>query len=255
MMSLGYKQISGAIDYVDNEIIQNSIYQNMNQSSGMPISELINIKDNVFRFIVFPVDLTNDTVNEIESIVERNNQLGFEAHLTGVQTVMKDLNDVIIGSQVTTVVIALIGVFALLLISLRLFKLAIISTIPILITVVTLFAFLSIGGISLNIITATMFSITIGVGIDYAVHFSSVFKELRKEKGTTEALNETYKYCARPILTNALGLSIGFSIMIFSPLQIHLYLSLLMWVSMLMSVILSLSLLPSLIRVAYKDKS
>ncbi|QVK19904.1 MMPL family transporter [Mycoplasmatota bacterium] len=252
MLAIANGRLTGNVSYTDNEMDQMIIYNSLNSNINVPISELINLDENVFRLIVFPVDLTNETIDEIETIVNKHNVSGFNVKLTGVQTVMKDLNDIIISNQVTTVMIALIGIFLLLLITVRKIKLAIVSTIPIIITIVALFGFLSLTRISLNVITATMFSISIGVGIDYAVHFSSVFKEMRKKMKTEEALDRTFKYCARPIITNALGLSIGFSILMFSPLQIHLYLSILMWLSMVLSVILSLSLLPTIINIVYK---
>ena len=107
---------------------------------------------------------------------------------------------------------------------------------------------MGISGISLNLFTATIFSITIGVGIDYAVHFTSVWMSFRK-KGLSpeEAAEKAYNYTSRPILANGLGLAIGLSAMLISPLKIHLYVSLLMWVSMIVSMFLSLTILPELL--------
>jgi len=97
----------------------------------------------------------------------------------------------------------------------------------------------------LNITTVIIFSITIGVGIDYAVHFSSVYKYYLKETNDNElAIKKAYSNSSRPIITNALGISLGLSILILSPLTIHFNVSMLMWVSMTVSVILTLTLLP-----------
>ncbi len=51
---------------------------------------------------------------------------------------------------------------------------------------------------------------------------------------------------ATPVLANALGLAIGFSVMALSPLQIHVTLATLMSVTMLVSALLSLTLLPTI---------
>ena len=44
-----------------------------------------------------------------------------------------------------------------------------------------LFAFLGLSGISLNLFSATIFSITIGVGIDYAIHYTSIFNKYKSD--------------------------------------------------------------------------
>ena len=71
-----------------------------------------------------------------------------------------------------------------------------------------------------------------------------------QEKGFTskEATDKAYKYTSRPIIANAFGLAIGLSAMLLSPLQIHVYVSTLMWVSMITAVFLSLSVLPTILR-------
>ncbi len=115
------------------------------------------------------------------------------------------------------------------------------------ITVVALYGFLGLSGIPLNITTVIIFSITIGVGIDYAVHFSSIYKHYLIETGDSVlAVKKAYKNSSRPIITNAIGISLGLSVLMLSPLNIHLNVSILMWVSMTISVLVTLTLLPTI---------
>jgi len=218
------------------------IYDELLDSGEYPLDEFINVEEGVARLMIVPTNLNNDTLDEIEEVVSEY------GNVTGVQYVMKDLNDVIISKQVISILLASLAILIMLFISLRNIKLSIISLIPILSTVVAIFGFLAISNISLNVITATMFSIAIGVGIDYAVHFSSVFNVISHHDDVDVALDKAFNYCSRPIVANAFGLAIGLSVLMFSPLKIHLYLSLLMWVGMVLSVLLSLSLLPTMIR-------
>lgn len=71
-------------------------------------------------------------------------------------------------------------------------------------------------------------------------------KEIAHKAGVSEAT--LYKYTSRPIMANALGLAIGLSALLLSPLRIQLYVSILMWVSMLSGVFLSLSFLPTILK-------
>ena len=52
----------------------------------------------------------------------------------------------------------------------------------------------------------------------------------------------------------ALGISLGLSMMMLSPLNIHFNVSVLMWVSMIVSVLVTLSLLPTIYRFEKKVK-
>ena len=131
----------------------------------------------------------------------------------------------------------------------RKFLVSLIAMLPVFFTTLFMFAFLGISGISLNLFTATIFSITIGVGIDYAIHFTSIYQSYKNEGLTSDdAVKKAYSFAARPIIANALGFSIGLSALMLSPLKVHLYVSSLMWVSMILSSVLSLSFLPTVLR-------
>lgn len=212
---------------------------------------LMDREKQVMRMMVFPADLKNHTLDQINLMIQEFNQKhdNMQVKITGVQYLMRDLNESMIGNQTKSLIVAFILIFGLLLISLRDFKPAIISLLPIVVTVIFLYGFLGLTGISLNVFTTTIFSITIGVGIDYAIHFTSVWMRFRqKGYSSEEATEKTYTYTSRPILANAFGLAIGLSALVFSPLRIHLYVSVLMWASMIAGVFLSLSFLPTLLK-------
>jgi predicted RND superfamily exporter protein len=136
-------------------------------------------------------------------------------------------------------------IIIMLLLSLRSVKLTLVSLLPIIITSVFLYSFLGVTGISLNLMTSTIFSITLGIGIDYAIHFVSVYKYYRQDGN---ALDKAFKYTSRPILANAFGLAIGMSALMASPLLVHLHVSLLMWVAMITSVLLTLIVIPVVLK-------
>jgi len=216
-----------------------------------PASNLIDVKEKAARVVVFPADLKNQTLDAISSRVADFNEENedMEIRETGVQYLMRELNQSMIENQTKSLLLAFGLIVALLFVSLRRLKPALISVLPILFTVVILYGFLGLLGISLNVITTTIFGITIGVGIDYAIHFTSVWMSFRKRGcDSAEAASRAYDYTSRPILANAMGLAVGLSALLFSPLRVHLYVSGLMWVSMVAGVFLSLSFLPAVLR-------
>ena len=232
-----------------NQLQINLINTFINQLESNPINNFLDAESNVTRVIIFPNSLKNKDLKTIQEITEKNEDKNIKMDLSGVQYYMYDLNKDMVKNQAGSLIIAFGLIIVLLWISLRKFLPALISLIPIASTVIILFGFLGLSGISLNLITTTIFSITLGVGIDYAVHFTSVWKNY-KESGLTseESTEKAYKYTSRPIIANALGLAVGVSSMLFSPLKIHVYISVLMWVSMVAAVFLSFSVLPTILR-------
>lgn len=207
------------------------------------------VSENYTKIIIFPVDLSNATIERIDSIANEYNNI----NLAGTQLTMYELNQNMVKGQKISLVVAFILVFLSLLVSLKRFLPSVIAMVPILVTTVFLFAFLGMSGISLNLFTTTLFSITIGVGIDYAIHFTSIFRSYKKEGMTSElAVDKAYGFSSRPIIANALGFSIGLSVLMLSPLKVHFYVSSLMWISMILSSFLSLSLLPTLLKYTKK---
>ncbi len=232
----------------------------MAKASGSPmmanqdmtlLGEFVNIGSQKIRMMVFPVNHENDTLKAISDYV--NAQSGqyqvYNFKETGMGFMMMELNEDMIFNQVSSSVLAVVLVFVLLLISLRHLKAALISIVPIILTLFMLFGVMGLANISLNLITCTIFSITIGVGIDYAIHFTSIWRLKVKEGMSAEdSADYAYRYTARPITANALGLSLGFTALMLSPLQIHVTVSILMWIAMISSVVFSLIILPTLLR-------
>lgn len=230
---------------IDNDMVLNGIYATLSQDENNIVHSLINSEENVIRLMIFPKDLNNETLLSIEDKVSEYDG----ASITGVQYLLMDLNTSIGSMQLNSILVALLVVIVLMFISLRNIKIAVLSVLPIIITIISLYGFLGITQIPLNITTVMIFSITIGVGIDYAVHYSSVYKYYLKEgKTNIEATEQSFKNSSRPIIANALGISLGLSIMMLSPLTIHFNVSVLMWVSMIVSVLVTLTFLPTIFR-------
>ncbi|MCF8008812.1 MAG: MMPL family transporter [Halanaerobiales bacterium] len=239
------------IEYPDMSRINLINQMAFSESSYNPTQQFINQNKNYTRVLIFPKDLKNSTLENITNyITNQKKELNeIDINLTGVQYLMHDLNQNMLDNQKNTLLLAFVLVFFLLLISLKKITPSFISILPIGFTVFILFGFLGLSNISLNLFTATIFSITIGVGIDYAVHFTSVWMNFKKQGlNSKEAVNKAYDYTSRPIMANAFGLAIGLSALLMSPLRIHLYVSTLMWVSMISGVFLSLSFLPTILR-------
>ncbi len=93
----------------------------------------------------------------------------------------------------------------------------ILSLIPLLVAVAGNFGVMGYAGAYLDMATVMIASLTVGIGVDYAVHFLSRY---RQERGAgldhDAALAETYRTSGRAIVINALTLALGFLVMLLS---------------------------------------
>lgn len=228
-----------------------ALYNIIARRAENPLQHFIDPEAKRSRIIVFPADLKNSTLDAIRDITDEFNAAHSDSVIqpTGSQYLFRELNQSIIQGQTSSIILAFLIIFLLLLISLRDLKASIIALLPIFMTIITLYGAMGLIGLSLNLITVTIFGITIGVGIDYAIHFTFVWKSFRRQGDTSEeAVKKAVTYTSRPIMTNGLGISIGLSALLTSPLLIHLYVSEMMWISMMVSMLLSLTFLPTLLR-------
>jgi predicted RND superfamily exporter protein len=159
---------------------------------------------------------------------------------------MKSMNDKIIGQQIRSLILAAGAVFLLSAVTQRSLRLGLAALLPIVITLVGLFGTMGYAGIELSVLTGIISGLTVGVGIDYAIHYVSLYRYSR-DRGDPEPAKTALEYVATPVFANAIGLSVGFTAMMFSPLRVHLILSVLMWVTMVLSAGITLTLLPTVL--------
>jgi len=221
------------------------IRQLLNQED-LPLGYMLNLEKNAVKITLMPAKTRHEILSEMKKIVDTTQLEGSSFAVTGMSYIMDELNQNMIVNLKNTLIISCLVMFVLLLITFKKILPTLISLIPILITTSFLYGFLGLSGMSLTVISAIIFSITIGIGIDYAVHYTSVALALNDA-------NKGFDYTSRPIMTNAVGLAIGMSALFTTPFTLNA-ISILMWVAMIVSMFLSLSLLPTLLRVYLKKK-
>ena len=212
------------------------------------LSNFLDTEGKSARSMIFLSNLDSSTLEQLTAVVENSQNEAFtELYISGIPFIMKEMNDSIIPQQLRSLLVALACVFLLLMLSQRNFITPLLSVIPVTITLIALFGFMGYFNMDLNVVTVTMASIVIGVGIDYSIHFAELYRYYSKEGDKRQALHRTFVSASKPIIANALGLSVGLTAMFLSPLTIHSYLASIMWVTMLTSCFVSLTLLPFLI--------
>lgn len=209
--------------------------------NNMPLNHMINLEQEAIRITVLPKNISTESLQQLKDITESIPDNEAQIDITGMSYIMEDLNQGMVMNLKNTIIVSIIVMFILLLIAFNKLRPSIFSLIPVIITSWFLYGFLGISGISLTVISALIFSITMGINVDYAIHLTSISLDLN-------SVDEGFDYAARPIISNALGLAIGMSVLFFTPLVVHRDIAIMMWVSMMMSMFLSLTLLPTIMR-------
>lgn len=205
-----------------------------------PIGGLVS--DDGLRFMLLPDDFSTDDLRQWLDYAESSDII---TALTGMPVVWDEIARLVLNAQVTSLAVAFGLVAIMLFLAYRHWRQTIVSIVPIALTVATLLGFLAASGIQLNLLTAVASSIVIGVGIDYSIHYIAAIDLARRE-------GAGYVYRAidragKPIIANALGIAIGLSALVFSPLAIHGQVTAIMWVSMTTAALSALLIIPALL--------
>lgn len=147
-----------------------------------------------------------------------------------------------------SLVIAVIICLILATVFMRSVRYGLVSIVPILLVVSWLYAFMFLTGYNINVVTATIGAISIGVGIDFAVHFTMRFREeLAKGLCRDAALYEAGAGTGGALLGAGLSSIVGFSILALAPMPMFASYGLLTAVMIAMATAATLLVLPSML--------
>jgi len=130
----------------------------------------------------------------------------------------------------------------------RSLRLALIVIVPILVVVAWLYAFMFVFGFAINLVTATIGALSIGIGIDFAIHFTERWREEHEALGdATAAVRAAAEGTGLALVGSAASSIVGFAIMAFAPMPLFASYGLLTAVMIAMALLASLAVLPSLL--------
>jgi len=191
---------------------------------------------------------TKAVINIINSYIDVNFPKNVRIMLGGGVTQEIAVTDLILNSQIISIIISVFMIFIFVSIAHRSFVAGIISAVPLMLAVMCNFMVMGFFGIKLNLGTALIASLTVCIGIDDAIHFIEFFKREFKN-GEQGALHRTFIACGRAICTTAMSVGAGFAVLAFSKFKIIAEFGLLTAVCMLTTTLVSLTIIPVLLAV------
>ena len=170
-----------------------------------------------------------------------------EYKITGVLILFNNLLQSLFKSQILTLGIVMMGIFAMFFVLFRNLALSIIGIVP-----NFLAAFFILGIIGLteyhDMMTITIAAITIGIAVDNSIHYIYRFREeFIKIKNYNLTLDKCHKTVGIAILNTSITIVFGFSILVLSNFIPTIYFGVFTGIAMLLAMISVLTLLPKLI--------
>lgn len=197
----------------------------------------------------------DEFTSKMNKFIQENKSENIKIELTGMPSVYVKLNDSLIQSQYSSLIIAIIMVLLIVGLMLRSISKGVYATIPIIATILILFGFMGITGIPLDIATVLVGSIALGIGIDYSIHIITGFNFHLKETGDAEkAIEKTILSSGNAVIINVLSVAAGFLVLIFSQIVPLQNFGILVAISMFGSGIGALTLLPIILILANRKR-
>lgn len=186
-----------------------------------------------------------DILAEIESYTAENFPPGYTIEMGGTTMITNELNNIVVNGQILSFIIAILIVFIIISLSYRSAVAGLISIIPIITSILINFAIMGYFNLDLNIATALIASLSIGIGIDYTIHFLSFYKEnWQKYRDVDRAIEQTFYTSGKAILYNAVSVGLGFAVLLFSSTRILGTFGILITIVMLSSSLGALTIVP-----------
>ena len=193
------------------------------------------IKGKALRMII---NLTPEGVAKAEEIKEDISKIlakyEYNYTIAGTIFVWVKINSEILSSQIKSLFIALLLIFAIVLAIFRRLIISLTTMIPIGFTALMNFINMTVLHINLEISTSIITSMLMGLVIDYSIHIASEIKRTKSAKAAVENVGPA-------ILGNALGLIAGFSILLLSPLALFSNVAILMILGISIGVFVTLT--------------
>ena len=168
--------------------------------------------------------------------------------LTGILVLYNNMLQSLYKSQIVTLGAVFIGIMIMFLVLFQSVKISIIAILPNFLAAGIVLGSMGIFGIPLDMMTITIAAITVGIGVDHAIHYLTRFKrEFSFDSNYIGAMHRAHASIGQALFYTSITIIVGFSILALSNFIPSVYFGLLTGLAMLAALLGSMTLLPQLI--------
>jgi len=191
----------------------------------------------------------------IPSIFSINNQEDqYEISITGGHVLTSVTVNEIQSTQISSTLLSVVLAAIVLTVVYRNLELGIIATLPTILATIWILATMWQVGITLNVLTVMVTALTVGLGIDYAIHIVERYREERVHKSERQAIESTIKLTGSAILISGLTTVCGFAVLFLSPMPLVRNFGIITAATIVYSIIIAIFVLPSMIWLSNRIK-
>ncbi len=179
-----------------------------------------------------------------------------QATLTGSAIIRHEQLEAIMRALFVALPISVLACFVLASLFMRSLRLGLASVVPILVVVAWLYAFMHLAGYGINVVTATIGAVSIGIGIDFAIHFIMRYREEVGRLGERlEAVEAAGAGTGAALFASALSSVVGFAILALAPMPMFAAYGFLTAIMIILALIATLAVLPGLLMLLTRSES
>ena len=159
-----------------------------------------------------------------------------------------------VSGMIDSLLSSFLVVFLMMMILFRSIKYGVLAMLPLTFTITMIYGLIGWFGKAYDMPIAVLSALTLGLSIDFAIHFIQRVRELEKEyKSLSQALTAMFQEPSRAISRNAIVIAIGFTPLLLSPLMPYITVGFFLASIMVMSALVTLVLLPALLTLLNKN--
>jgi hydrophobe/amphiphile efflux-3 (HAE3) family protein len=191
--------------------------------------------------------LTNRIIGELHQYAQEYLPEETEVTIWGQVNRMLALNNLIERDQQQSTVISLFIVLLLAWITFSSFKYGVLALLPILFGIMSNYIFMYVFSIPFDMVTIAFSSVTVGVGIDDAIHYIIRFKSIYNHRpgNLKPAVKRTIELTGRPIILTTVAIIAGLLVLTMASFVPITYFGLLISIALLNTLLATLFILPS----------
>jgi predicted RND superfamily exporter protein len=173
---------------------------------------------------------------------------GVEARWAGKTYINVVWQDEMVAGMLNSLLGAFVVVFVMMSLLFRSLRFGLLAMVPLTLTIVGVYGLIGWMGKDYDMPIAVLSSLTLGLSVDFAIHFLERLRELHRQTGDLgEALVLVFEEPARAISRNAIVIALGFTPLFMAPLVPYVTVGAFMVAIMLLSGLATLLLLPAVI--------
>lgn len=171
-----------------------------------------------------------------------------QVNFSGMLVLYNNMLQSLFQSQIATIGAVFIGIMLMFMVLFRSLKLSFIAIIPNMLAAAVVLGGMGLTGVPLDMMTITIAAITVGIGVDQAIHYIYRYrKEFAATGSYVTAMHNSHASIGRAMYYTAITIIVGFSILALSQFIPSIYFGVFTAIAMLAALLGSLTLLPRLI--------